>query len=144
MLIAGAGDAGMNVSAFRFGCVLAARPSRRDHLARLAAEARAGGELRTTFGAYVLTDADAAAIVLGALGDAGVRGGVFNTFHRWLDGAELAGPLSALLGRPVAAPCGRAPPPVPGVSNARIAARYSDWSTDRLLPDLLRAALAAP
>jgi nucleoside-diphosphate-sugar epimerase len=131
MVVAAAGDPGMNASAFRLGAVLAAyRQRQRDLLARTFDEARAHGALRTQLGAYVLGADDAAGVLADALGDARVAGNVFNTFDRWLDFSTLAPLLGEILQRPIAVACPPAPAPTPAVSNARLLRRGVRWNTD--------------
>lgn len=138
MIVAGSGDLGVNTSAFRIGCVLGPYPDpSRDYLARFVAEARDTGAIAQPFGAYVITAADAARVVVNALGDASVTGQVFNTFDRWLDFAELAEPLRALLGRPAPIACPTAPPPSPAIRTDRLLARAPVFDTDAQVAGLL-------
>jgi nucleoside-diphosphate-sugar epimerase len=139
IVVAASGDAGMNTSVFRLGCVLGDYPDRaRDPLARTVDEARAEGVIRTRKGAWVITADDAAAILGSAVGDPHVAGRVFNTFDRWLDFAELAVPLGRNLGRGVAVACEPAPEPRPPLSRARLAERAPRFTTDVFLARLGR------
>lgn len=143
LVIAGAGEPGMNNSVFRIGCVLGRYADlARNKLAIVVREAQEHGQIRTQLGAYVVTAQDAATTLVGALGDTTVRGQVFNTFDRWLDFATLAPRLSDLLNRPIEAVCAPAPAPEPPISNDRIASRQPGWQTEAQLDDLLRATIA--
>ncbi|MCA8955635.1 MAG: NAD(P)-dependent oxidoreductase [Planctomycetes bacterium] len=138
MVIAAAGVTDCNTSAFRVGCVLGRhRDPARDHLARFRHEAMHSGAIREHFGAYVIAAEDAAAILVGALGDPTVRGRVFHTFDRWLDFADLQGPLTLAVGRPVSVHCERAPEPSPGLRRDRLDARAPVFRTDAAIIELL-------
>lgn len=145
MIVAGSGDLGVNTSAFRIGCVLGPYPDpSRDYLARFVAEARDTGAIAQPFGAYVITAADAARVVVDALGDASVSGQVFNTFDRWLDFAELAEPLRGLLGKTPAIPCPIAPAPTPAIRNDRLLQRAPVFGTDAQINALLGQLVSRP
>jgi len=138
MVIAGSGDPGLRTSAFRVGCVLGEYPSlERNHIARFLAAARDDGAIRERMGAYVIAADDAANILVDALGDTATTGLVINTFDRWLDFAELAGPIGAVLGREVSVECESAPPPHPALLRDRLAARQPAWTTDSTIRRLL-------
>lgn len=140
MVIAGSGDAGLNTSAFRIGCVLGDYPDRqRDHLATVADEIAAHEEIRTQLGAYVITAEDAASLLAATVGDATVAGGVYNAFDRWLDFGSLASVAEEILGRPVRVVCDPAPEPQPPILNYRLGDRAPRWNTDTRLRELLAA-----
>lgn len=144
LVLAAAGDPGMNASAWRIGCVLGNYPDRgRDPLAPIVDEARQHGEIRTRKGAYVVTARDVATCLADAVGDDSVRGGIYHVFDRWLDFTALDGPLSEILGRTIGRSAEPAPSPAPALSNARLRARGARLATDAQLPDLIRATLAA-
>lgn len=147
LVIAAGSTWGVHTSAFRVGCVLGAYSSRaRDPLAATVDEAKAGGAIRTRKGAWVIGARDTARILADALGDEGVRGGVFHTFDRWLDFGTLAEPLAEVLGRRIARACDAAPPPQPGLSRAALDAwrgpRAGEWTTDACIRERLRALCA--
>lgn len=95
------------------------------------------GELRTSFGAYVLDATDAAEILADAIGDPRVQGQVYNTFDRWLDLATTAPALSRLLGREVRVACPPAREPRSPLRAERLHARYDRFRTDERLGELL-------
>jgi nucleoside-diphosphate-sugar epimerase len=139
MVVAASGDLRLNSTAFRVGCVLGRYPdASRDHLARCFATARDHGEIREQFGAYVITAADAARVVVDALGDAAVTGQVINTFDRWLDFTELAAPLGQVLGGEIDVTCAAAPPPDPPIRNQRLLRRTPEFGTDQQIAALLQ------
>ncbi|MCA8942446.1 MAG: NAD(P)-dependent oxidoreductase [Planctomycetes bacterium] len=143
LVIAGAGQLGLNTAAFRIGCVFGHYPDlARDHLATVAREAVEFGEIRTRVGAYAITAGDAAALLCGAVGDADARGRVFNTFDRWIDFSSAAEPLSRILGREIRVACEPAPEPQPPIRNDRIRARMPAWSTEAALEPLLAELVA--
>jgi len=128
----------LNVSVFRLGLVLGRRTTFDETpCASSVMEALRHSELRGRHGSYVIAAEDAAEILAGAVGDAGLRGEVFNTVDRWLDFRELAPLLSTMLGRPVVAVCEPAPPPRVPIVCERIRARYGAWRTDAALRALL-------
>lgn len=138
LVVAAAGDPGMNASAWRIGCVLGDYTDRgRDPLAPIVDDAVRHGEIRTRKGAYVVTAEDVATVLIDALGDATTRGGVFHVFDRWLDFSSLSDRLGAELGRPIGVAVEPAPPPKPALSNARIVARGARFATDARLPAIL-------
>ena len=140
MVVAAAHAYGFNTSVFRLGHVLGAREDRaRTSLAAVVDEAIEHGELRTRSGSYVITVEDCAEILAEAVGDARLRGEVYNTFDRWLDHADLAPILSALLGRPVTVACDPAPEPRSPIRGDRIRARYDRFRTDEGIRELLES-----
>lgn len=144
MVVAAAGDLGMNACALRIGCVLGDYPKARDPLRTTIDEAREHGELRTQKGAYVICADDTARIVLRLLGAERARGLVANVFDRWLDFAELAPRLAAALGRPVRVACAPAPEPSPRLCRDRIAPFAPEFTTDAWLARRLAAVDAFP
>ena len=140
MVIAASGDPAMNTSVFRLGCVLGDyEDPRRDPLGRILDEAFADGVIRTQKGAWVLTAKDASRILCHALGDGSVRGGIFNTFDRWMDFAEVAGPLGQILGRKIEVECERTPCPQPAIRRDRLQEWWSDWQTEGGVRALIEA-----
>jgi len=129
---------GLNVSVFRLGLVLGRRATFDETpCAQSVTEALRHGELRSRHGSYVIGAEDAAEILAGAVGDATLRGEVFNTVDRWLDFRELAPLLAAILGRPVGVACDPAPEPRVPIECARIHQRHRAFATDASLRALL-------
>ena len=62
---------------------------------------------------------------------------MFHTFDRWLDFADLQGPLTLAVGRPVSVHCERAPEPSPGLRRDRLDARAPVFRTDAAIIELL-------
>jgi nucleoside-diphosphate-sugar epimerase len=139
LVITAAHSHGLNTSVFRLGHVLGLRePWTASPCHQTVAEAVAHGEVRTAVGSYALGVADAAAILADAVGDASLRGQVFNTFDRWFDHAEVALHVAAVLGRPVAVRCPPARPPRSPILGAKIHARHRSWSTEAAISALAR------
>ncbi len=131
LVIAAAGDANMNASCWRIGCVIGPYADRaRDPLGKLADEIEAYGEIRSQKGSYVIAAADVATILRSALHDGSTRGRVIHVFDRWLDFATLAPLATSLLGRPVHAAAIPAPSPVHPLRRTRLLARFTDFTTD--------------
>lgn len=129
---------GLNVSVFRLGLVLGRRSTFDETpCASSVLEALRFGELRERHGSYVIAAEDAAEILAGAVGDASLRGEVFNTVDRWLDFRALAPILSELIGRPIGIACAPAPEPRVPILCERIRARYRGWRTETALRTLL-------
>lgn len=129
---------GLNVSVFRLGLVLGRRPDfASSSCASTVLEALRFGELRERHGSYVIAAEDAAAILADAVGDASLRGEVFNAVDRWLDFRELAPILSEVLGRPIGVACAPAPEPKAPILCERIRTRYRGWRTAAALRTLM-------
>lgn len=133
----------LNVSVFRLGLVLGRRAGFAETpFAPTVVEALEHGEIRTRHGANVIAVEDAAEILAGALGDASLRGRVFNCFDRWLDYAELAPRLERLLGREVRVSCEHASGPRQPVRSRAIHARYPHFRTEACIERLLAQLVA--
>ncbi|TAJ21244.1 MAG: NAD(P)-dependent oxidoreductase [Planctomycetota bacterium] len=129
---------GLNVSIFRLGLVLGRRSGFDETpCASSVLEALRHGELRERHGSYVLAAEDAAQILADAVGDASLRGEIYNAVDRWLDFRELAPLLTELIGRPIGVACAPAPAPRVPILCERIRARYRDWRTESALRALL-------
>jgi nucleoside-diphosphate-sugar epimerase len=134
---------GLNVSVFRLGLVLGRRTAFDETpCSSSVLEALRFGELRESHGSYVISAEDAAEILADAVGDARLRGEVFNAVDRWLDFRELAPALTELIGRPIGIACAPAPEPRVPISCERIRARYRDWRTETALRALLARLVA--
>ena len=139
MLFTGHKAFGINTSIFRLGCVLGLRSSWRETaMAVTVEEALRFGEVRTCHGSYALSARDTARILLQAVGDASVAGGVFNTFDRWIDYGSWAPRLEELLGRPVRKVAAPAREPFAPIRGQRLHARFRDFATDACIEEVLR------
>lgn len=138
MCVAAAKAYGINVSVFRLGCVLGNRAVFDEITAApMVKEAVDHGEIRTSCGAYILDASDAAEILVKAVGDDSLRARVFNTFDYWYDFADLAEPLSEILGREVKAVCPRSPGPRSPLLADAIHEWFDGWRTEARLRELL-------
>lgn len=139
MVAMGAHAMQLNASVFRLGCVMGLRePWTKSPLFKVVDEAVTLGEVRSQVGTYSISVADSARILCAAIGDASVRGRVFNAFDCWFDHARVAPWVAEELGRDVTVGCEPAPEPRTPIRGDRIHHYYDGFATESALRELTR------
>jgi len=140
MVITASHELGLNTSAFRLGCVMGLRePWTTSPLYTAVDEAVRFGEIRSQIGTYSISVEDSARILCAAIGDASLRGSVFNTFDQWFDHANVAPWVAEMLGTPVTIACKPAHEPRSPILGDRIHDYYDRFETERHLRELTSA-----